>query len=133
MSVALSVGRADFAALKTPLLALPFATGESLSAALAPLDRALRGALSRTLERRDFRGARDEVLHLEGTPNGPGRILLVGLGKAANRATSLRRAAALIGRRANSMGVGALCWYAGAATTEEVEQVGVGVDLGAWE
>ena len=133
MSVALTAGQADFTALKTPLLVLPFGAGESLSAALAPVDRTLGGALTRAFQRRDFRGARDEVLHLEGGATGPGRILLIGLGKAANRAAALRRAGSLAGRRANSMGVGTLSWYAGAATTDEIEAAGIGLNLGAWE
>ncbi len=133
MSVALTAGQADFTTLKTPLLVLPFGPADSLPPALAPVDRNVGGALTRAFQRRDFRGARDEVLHLEGGPTGPGRILLVGLGKGANRAAALRRAATLAGRRANSMGVGTLSWFAGAATPDDIEAAGIGFNLGAWE
>jgi len=75
---------------------------------LAPVDAALGGALARTLERRDFRGGRDEVLHLAGGAKGPVRVLLVGLGKATDRGPALRRAASLAARRAHGMGAGTL-------------------------
>ncbi len=110
----LSVRRVDLAALDTPLLVLGLPQGATIAAPLAPVDAALGGALSRTLERRDFRGARDEVLHLAGGTKGPVRVLLVGLGKGSDRGAALRRAASLAARRAHGMGVGALTWYAGA-------------------
>jgi leucyl aminopeptidase len=72
-------------------------------------------------------------LHLSGAARGPARVLLVGLGKATERGPALRRAAALAARRAHAMGVGALAWYADAATPAELERVAVGLELGAWE
>jgi leucyl aminopeptidase len=133
MPVALSARKSDLASLKTPLLVLPFGPGEPLPPALSPVDGALGGALGRSLQRRDFRGARDEVLHLEGGATGAGRLLLVGLGKATGRTAALRRAASLAARRAHDMGVGELTWFHSRPTSEEIEQVGVGLALGGWE
>ena len=129
----LSVRRVDLAALDTPLLVLGLPQGATIAPALAPVDAALGGALSRTLERRDFRGARDEVLHLAGGAKGPIRVLLVGLGKGGDRGTALRRAASLAARRAHGMGVGTMTWYAGPATAAELEHVAIGLGLGPWE
>ena len=47
----LSVRRADLAALDTPLLVLGLPPGATIARALGPVDAALGGALSRTLER----------------------------------------------------------------------------------
>src|SRR5512132_2958728 len=100
MTLSLSTGPADLGALDVPLLVVALPTGASLDATLTPLDRTLGGALARTLERRDFRAARDETLHLVGGASGPRRILLVGLGKPAERAGALRRAGAVAARQA---------------------------------
>jgi leucyl aminopeptidase len=129
----LSVRRVDLAALDTPLLVLGLPPGATITPVLAPVDAALGGALARTLERRDFRGGRDEVLHLAGGTKGPVRVLLVGLGKGPDRGPALRRAASLAARRAHGMGVGTLVWYAGAATPPELEHVAIGLGLGPWE
>ncbi len=137
MALSLSARPLDPAALDTPLLVLPLAPGAALPPALGPLDAAVGGALGRVLERRDFRGGRDEVLHLAGVPRGPGRILLVGLGRATDRPDDaparLRRAAALAGRRARELGAGTLTWFGGVASAADVERVGIGLGLGAWE
>ena len=129
-----SVRRADFGA-DVPLLVLALAPGATVAAGtpLAAVDAALNGALGRILTGRDFRGARDETLHLAGGQQGPKRVLLVGLGKEKNRAAALRRAASLAGRRAHAMGVGSLAWYAGPSSESEVEQAAIGLQLGAWE
>jgi len=133
MTLTLSARRLDLAALETPLLVVPCGPGASLPPALGAVDSALGGALTRIIDRRDFRGARDEVLHLAGAARGPARVLLVGLGAGADRHTALRRAAALAARRAHGLGVGSLTWYAGAVTAADVEQIGVGLALGCWE
>jgi leucyl aminopeptidase len=133
MTLTLSVRRADLAGLDTPLLVLALPPGATLTPALTPVDAALGGALARTLERRDFRGARDEVLHLAGGSRGAARVLLVGLGKTTDRGGALRRAASLAARRAHGMGTGTLTWYGGPATGAELEQVAVGLGLGPWE
>jgi leucyl aminopeptidase len=133
MPLTLSAHRLDLAALDTPLLVVPLVPDAPVPPALSAVDGSLGGALARAIDRRDFRGARDEVLHLAGGTRGPGRILLVGLGRGSDRRTMLRRAAALAGRRAHGMGVGSLTWFAGAASAADVEQIGTGLALGCWE
>ncbi|HEX7942782.1 MAG TPA: hypothetical protein VF488_13305, partial [Gemmatimonadaceae bacterium] len=75
MPLRIAARRADLASLDVPLLVIALAKGATAGGALAPLDAALGGALGRTLERRDFRGTRDETLHLAGAERGPRRIL----------------------------------------------------------
>jgi leucyl aminopeptidase len=131
--VNISVRRAELGA-ETPLLVLAL-DAATATAAKPPsvLDTALGGALGRALVARDFRGGRDETLHLAGGATGPRRVLLVGLGKPADRSQALRRAASLAGRRAHGMGVGTLTFYADPLTTSDVEQVAIGLQLGPWE
>jgi leucyl aminopeptidase len=119
----------------TPLLILLLGADAAthIPPSLDPLDATLGGALGRTLAARDFRGGRDETLFLAGGTTGARRLLLVGLGKAADRPLSLRRAAALAARRANSLGVGSVALYAGSLTPAEIEQIAVGLQLGPWE
>ncbi len=133
MTLSLSVGPAALGALDTPLLVIALPSAPTLDAALAPLDAALGGALTRTLERRDFRGGRDEALHLVGAASGPARVLLLGMGKATDRVGSLRRAGAIAARQSGRMGCGSLAFYAGALAEREVEAVTVGLSAGAWD
>ena len=133
MALRLAAGRADLATLDTPLLVVALAAGDGLDARLEALDAPLGGALAKFLERRDFRAGRDETLHLAGGSAGPARVLLVGLGKVAERASALRRAGALAARQAGRMGVGRLAFYAGTLAREETEAVAVGLAAGAWE
>jgi leucyl aminopeptidase len=133
MTLSISAGRADLGSLDAPLLVIALPSGPSLDAALLPLDTTLGGALRRTIERRDFRGGRDETLHLTGAATGPARILLIGLGKPADRAGALRRAGALAGRQGNRMGAGSLAFYAGALDVREAEAVTLGLAAGAWD
>ena len=133
MPLTLSVRRAALASLDTPLLALALTKGAGVGGALAELDDALGGALKRTLDRRDFRGARDETLHLSGAAKGPARVLLIGLGAPTDRAVALKRAATLAGRHAHRMGVGEVAFWAEDADGAAVEASAVGLSLGAWE
>jgi leucyl aminopeptidase len=133
MTLSLSTGPADVGALDAPLLVVALPTGATLDATLAPLDRTLGGALARTLERRDFRAGRDETLHLAGAASGPQRVLLLGLGKPADRAGALRRAGAIAARQAGRMGVGELAFHAGALDATETEALAVGLAAGAWD
>ena len=133
MILTLSLARADLAALDTPLLAIALATKPSLTDELRGLDEVLGGALGRVLERRDFRGARDETLHLAGGTRGPQRVLLVGIGAATDRAVALKRAAALAARRAGSLGAGAMTFHAADTDARAVENIAVGLSAGAWE
>src|SRR5215207_3543961 len=122
MTLSLATGRADLASLEVPLLVVALA-GVTRDEPLTALDSALGGPLARLLDRRDFRAGRDETLHITGGTSGPARVLLVGLGKAAERVSALRRAGAVAARQAARMGVGALAFYAGTLTREETEAV----------
>jgi leucyl aminopeptidase len=133
MTLSLTTGRAELAALDVPLLVVALESGEGRDERLTALDGPLGGALGRFLDRRDFRGGRDETLHLAGGSAGPARVLLVGLGKITERASALRRAGALAARQAGRMGVGRLAFYAGTLSREETEAVAVGLAAGAWE
>ena len=133
MSLSLSAGPADLGALDASLLVVALPSGGKLDAALSTLDHSLGGALARSLERRDFRGGRDETLHFAGGTTGPARVLLVGMGKATDRVDALRRAGAIAARQAGRMGSGSLAFYAGALTERETEALAVGLSAGAWD
>ena len=72
--------------LDVPLLVVTLAKGDALDDQLRGLDDTLGGALSRVIERRDFRAGRDETMHLVGGTKGPQRVLLVGLGGVTEHA-----------------------------------------------
>src|SRR5262245_24496110 len=116
----------DFGALDTPLLVLALPSSPTIGSELAPVDAATNGALGRAVTRRDFRGGRDETLHLAGGERGIQRVLLVGLGTVTDRTAALRRAGAIAARQANRLGVGRLTFYAGALNAVEVEAAGIG-------
>jgi leucyl aminopeptidase len=132
MPLALSVRGADLASLDTPFLAIGLGKDAAVAGPLVALDESLGGVLRRSLERRDFRGARDETLHLTGGARGPQRILLVGVGPGT-RTTSLKRAAAIAARQAHRAGVGRMAWYAPGLDEAGVEFSAVGLAMGAWE
>ena len=133
MSLSLSAGPADLGALDASLLIVALPSDGKLDAALSTLDGSLGGALARSLERRDFRGGRDETLHFAGGTTGPSRVLLVGMGKPTDRVGALRRAGAIAARQAGRMGSGSLAFYAGALTERETEALAVGLSAGAWD
>jgi leucyl aminopeptidase len=133
MTLMLTVAAPTLAALETPLLVVALPSGPSLTDELRPVDAVTGGAVGRALTRRDFRGGRDETLHLSGGERGVLRVLLLGMGTVADRAGSLRRAGAIAGRQANKLGVGRLAFYAGALTDAEVEAIGLGLIAGAWD
>lgn len=130
----LAARRADWSALKTPLAAVLLPAANHVPAALRALDGALGGALSRSLELRVFRGARDEVLHLEGAGSSVERVLLVGYGTGhADLANALRRAAAIAARQAQKLGVSAISIWANTSDQRALESIGIGAQLGSWE
>ena len=133
MTLALSVRAADFGSLDTPLLVVALAAGATADDVLAPLDRKLGGVLRRALERREFRGGRDEILHLSSASPGVERVLLIGMGKPGERATSLRRAAALAGRQGTKLGTARLAFYGGDIDEPEAEAIALGLAAGAWD
>jgi len=127
-----SINSANPAEIGTALLVVALAENPTL-AGIAGLDTAAQGALTRTIEMRDFRGARDETLHLTGIPRGPRRLLLVGMGPVTDRRAAFRRAATLGARNAQRLGVGEMVWYSGQITPEETEAITTGLIAGAWE
>lgn len=133
MPLAISARTDPPAAVDAPLLAIALRRGAPLDNALRELDRPLGGALGRTLERGDFRGERDELLHFAGGATGPARVLLVGMGEPADAVGAIRRAAALAGRHARRLGVPALAWYHGEQPAGAAERAAIGLLLGTWE
>ena len=132
MPLTLSLSQAAPHTLDTPLLVVALGADEALPGSLGELDGTLHGVLGRALSRRDFRGGRDESLHLGGGERGVQRVLLVGTGKAADRAIGLRRAAAVAARYAGKIGVSELAFLAPDADAAAVEHIAVGLDMGAW-
>jgi leucyl aminopeptidase len=133
MTLSLATAAPDLGGLETPLLVVVLASAPTLTDELRAVDTITGGALARALGRRDFRGGRDETLHLSGGESGAQRVLLVGMGPGADRTGALRRASAIAGRQANRLGVGRLAFFAGALSAEEVEAVGLGLIAGAWD
>lgn len=133
MTLLLTTGPADLGALDIPLLVVALPAAPGMDDSLASFDSLLGQALARSLERRDFRGGRDETLHLSGASTGPARVLLIGLGSATDRVSGLRRAGAIAARQAMKMGTGALAFYAGVLSAMETEALAMGLSAGAWE
>jgi leucyl aminopeptidase len=133
MALTLALRDADAAEVETPLLGVLLQSGTELPAELRTLDERLGGALSRALERGDFRGAKDETLHFDGAESRAGRVLLVGLGTPPEAAAGYRRAASLLGRQAHRLGAGALTVVAPGADDDAIEPIAIGLNLGAWE
>lgn len=133
MPLRIASSGAEPATLDTPLLVIALRRNDSLPAPLGALDKALGGTIGRSVSRRDFRGDRDELLHLTGTDEGPRRILLVGLGEPSDLAGALRRAASIAARQARKMGAPSLAWFAADSDDAAVEAAAVGLSLGAWQ
>ena len=127
----ISAGSADLGALRAPALALLLEQGGA--PALGTLDRTVAAAVQRVIASRDFRGARDETLHLLGIENGVERLLLVGMGKVTDRFAALKRAASIAARRANQAGFGRLAIYAGDVTADDAEVITLGAIAGSWD
>ena len=130
--LAVSINSANPAEVGTALLVVALPENPSLSG-IAALDTATQGALTRSIEMKDFRGSRDEMFHLTGVAKGPRRLLMIGMGVVADRRAAFRRAATLAARNANRLGVGEMVWYSGQITPEETESITVGLIAGAWE
>jgi leucyl aminopeptidase len=135
MPLRVAARRSAADSVDVPLLVLALRKNATMPPDLALLDAKLGGSLSRALSRREFRGGRDELLHLSGAAGGanPQRVLLVGLGEQADAAGALRRAAGIAARQARKLGASALAWYDGGRTADTVEAVTVGLLSGAWE
>lgn len=133
MTLKTVVRAASTAAADAPMLVALLPAGRAMPAGLRDVDRAIQGAVSRALTRGDFRGGRDETLHLGGGATGPSRVLLVGMGTVSDRARSLRRAGTLAARQAHRAGVGQATVWSPATTAADVENLVVGLNLGCWE
>ena len=103
--VAVGIISASPAEIGTAFLVVALPENPTL-AGIAALDTATQGALTRSIEMKDFRGSRDEMLHLTGPGKGPRRILLIGMGQVTDRRASFKRAATLAARHAHRLGVG---------------------------
>ncbi|HZE09799.1 MAG TPA: M17 family peptidase N-terminal domain-containing protein, partial [Gemmatimonadaceae bacterium] len=130
--LAVSINSVNPAEVGTALLVVALGENPTL-AGIAALDSATEGALGRMIEMKDFRGSRDETLHLTGVAKGPRRLLLIGMGNVSDRKSAFRRAATLAARNAQRLGVGEMVWYAGQITPEETESITAGLIAGAWE
>jgi len=130
--LAVSINSGSPAEVGTSLLVIALPENPTI-AGIAGLDSAAQGSLSRSIEMKDFRGSRDEMLHLTGFAKGPRRLLLIGMGAVTDRRASLRRAATLAARNAHRLGVGEMVWYSGQITPEETESITIGLIAGAWE
>ena len=137
MPLTTSLRKADLASVATPLLIVAVPQGP-IPASLDSLDRAVGGALARVYATGDFAGKKDQVAFIY--PDGPaGRVLLVGAGEAAkSSARSLRRAAAVGGKRARLAGVTDAAYHltpearGSVPEADAVQATAEGVLYGAW-
>ena len=105
---------------------------------LAEIDRATGGAIARAIATGDYKGKRDETALFYGTGKVQ-RILLIGVGKAADVGRpTLRRAAAVAGKRARALGVARFAFAVSpearnGVAARDLGQVAVeGASHGAW-
>ncbi|HET7599387.1 MAG TPA: leucyl aminopeptidase [Gemmatimonadales bacterium] len=133
-----TVAGAAPASFQTPLLGVVVPQQGTPPASLGPLDQVTGGVIGRLYASGDFAGKRDETALLYST--GPaGRVLLVGVGKVEGDARpDLRRAAAIVAKRARATGVASAALYAtpearGARAWSDVGRLaGEGLAQGAW-
>src|SRR5213596_2277953 len=105
------VASAPLSQVDTPLLAVALAQGSVVPASLADLDQAAGGVLTRAITSGDFKGKRDETSLLYPAGGKAQRVLLVGMGKAGDvTRNTLRRAAAVGGKRARALGATQLAY-----------------------
>ncbi|MDA1080523.1 MAG: leucyl aminopeptidase [Gemmatimonadetes bacterium] len=132
MSLLSSIRAGDPATIPVPLIGVALQSGKAMPRALARLDRATGGEITRARRAKDFKGNKDETLLLYASGRGPERVLLVGVGPALTPA-SVGRAAAIVGRRANAMGVGSAAFWFSGSDGSMLESAIAGGSLGAWE
>jgi leucyl aminopeptidase len=133
MALTFALRGGDAADIEIPLLGVLLQAGTDLSPELRRLDEAMGGALTRSLQRGDFKGGRDETLHLDGAGAGAQRVLLVGVGTPTEPVAAYRRGASLLGRQAHRTGAGSLAVVAPAADGGAVESIAIGLAMGAWD
>ncbi len=132
-----TIAAQPLAQVETPLLAVAVAAGTALPPALAELDKAAGGVLTRAAA--DFKGKRDEVLLVYPASGKAERILLVGMGKATEVTRSaIRRAASIAAKRARGLGAARFAFAVAAdarngVSAKDLGQVAVeGAAQGAW-
>jgi leucyl aminopeptidase len=123
----------DAADIETPLLGVLLQAGTDVPSELRRLDDALGGAITRSLQRGDFKGGRDESLHLDGGGGRAARLLIIGLGAPTEPAAAYRRGAALLGRQAQRTGAGTVAVVAPDAEAALIEPIAIGIAMGAWD
>ncbi|MEP6765435.1 MAG: leucyl aminopeptidase [Gemmatimonadaceae bacterium] len=133
MSLSLIASHAAPGSIDTSLLIVILGADPVLTPSLMTIDNALGGSLSRTLTRRDFRGARDESLLLVGAETGIRRVLLVGRGAGVATRGAARRAAATGARQAKKLGVADLHAFLEDASVTAIEGLVSGLSAGSWE
>ena len=133
MTVSVFLGAGNVAEFSGSLLAIALGDEPRLSGGLIDLDRSLGGSIQRSLDMRDFRGARDEAFALTGPAGGARRIVLIGMGKFTDRPGAFRRAAAIAARHATKLGISDLGFYVAELDASETEAVTVGLVAGSWE
>jgi leucyl aminopeptidase len=132
MPASVALGAGSVAEFSGSLLAIALTDEPKLAGGLIDLDRAIGGTLQRSIDMRDFRGARDETLAVSGPAGGARRIVLIGTGKNADRAGALRRAAAIAARQAMKLGFSDIGFYGGELDAQETEATTVGLIIGSW-
>ncbi|MEP6506916.1 MAG: leucyl aminopeptidase [Gemmatimonadales bacterium] len=133
MAASVSLGAGNVKEFSGSLLAIVLNDEPKLAGGLIDLDRSLGGSIQRTIDMRDFRGAKDETFALTGPVGGARRIVLVGTGKISDRPGAFRRAAALAARHAMKAGYADLGFYAGELDAQEAEAATVGLMAGSWQ
>jgi leucyl aminopeptidase len=133
VALEVSISAATPANSGAPFLAVAVDDSLSLHESVAELDRAAGGAIRQAIDSREFRGARDEILHITNGSGGTRRIALIGTGKPVDRSGALRRAAAIAARQAVKLGTGAIAFFAPELDERDVEAAVVGLNAGAWE
>ena len=126
------------AGFTTPLLAVVVPQG-ALPPSLSALDQGTSGALARLFAAKDFTGRKDETAVIYPTGNAA-RVLLVGVGKAAEVDRGrIRRAAAIAAKRAQSLGVASAAFHLpvearGSVSPQDAGQaIAEGLGQGAWQ
>jgi leucyl aminopeptidase len=133
MSLSLLASHAAPASVDASLLVVILGADPVMTPALAAIDAALGGSLGRTINRRDFRGSRDETLLLVGQDTGIRRALLVGRGSGDATRGTARRAAAVATRFAKKLGVADMHAFLEDASAVTIEGVVTGIAAGSWE
>jgi leucyl aminopeptidase len=112
------------------LTVIAFSDKLVLDTPLNGFDELVGGAIKRSVDSRQFRGARDEQLHVTGAQGT--RILLIGIGSPTDKAGALRRAASIAARQAAKLGATSAVFYGGDTDAREIESIVVGFIAGSW-